>query len=53
MGAGSDKPDPQTQVPSFGGRIMQLPSGDVCDRLQPFTDFIVAPSLQAIKQAQG
>lgn len=31
---------------------MQLPNGDLSDRLQPFTDFIVAPSLQVIKQAE-
>jgi hypothetical protein len=51
MGASNEKTDPQSQIPIFGGRIIEVVNTDLVEKMQPFTDFITAPSMQIIKEA--
>jgi hypothetical protein len=52
MGAAQQKPDNSQQLPALGCKIIQILNPELEQKMQPFTDYIISPTIQIIKAAQ-
>lgn len=52
MGASQPKKDSSNQIPTQGCKIIQILNPELEHKIQLFTDYIIAPSLQNMKVAK-